>query len=117
MLMTRILCSRSSSRTDWENPSSANLLMQYALQFAYPVFAAIERMFTMLEPGGILGAKYWINKNGAVMLTPTVCSHSTGVISPNGFTTAMPALLTNKSIGLSPVAEIKSETPDGFARS
>src|SRR5438105_4364521 len=33
---------RTSSRTDCEKPSSANLLMQYALQFGKPVLAAIE---------------------------------------------------------------------------
>jgi hypothetical protein len=41
-------------------------------------------MLTMLEPGGIAGAKCCININGAVTLTPTVCSHSTDVISQKG---------------------------------
>jgi hypothetical protein len=45
--------SRNSSRIDCENPSKANLLMQYALQLAKPFLAAIERILTMLEPGGI----------------------------------------------------------------
>src|SRR5437762_10110770 len=39
------------------------------------------------------------------------------VISPNGFTTAMPALLTNRSSGSFPTAAIRSDTPDGIARS
>src|SRR5438552_911399 len=96
--MTRIFRSRNSSRTHCKNPSSANLLMQYALQLAKPLLAATERMFTTLEPGGILGARCCVNMKGAVILTPTVCSHSICVISPNGFTTATPALFTRKSI-------------------
>ena len=57
-------------------------------------------MLTTLEPGGIRGAKRCVNRNGAVTFTPTVCSHSIDVISVNGFTIAMPALFTSKSIGV-----------------
>src|SRR5207244_11722016 len=111
--MTLILRSRNSSRTDWENPSSANLLMQYALQLAKPVLAAIERMFTMLDPGGMFGAKCCVNVNGAVTFTPSVCSHSVGVISPNGFTIAMPALFTSRPNGSLPTVQTASEIPAG----
>jgi hypothetical protein len=76
--------------------------MQYALQFANPVFAAMERILTMLEPGGMCGEKCCISVNGAVILTPTVCSHSTDVISQKGFTIAMPALFTSRFSGFFP---------------
>src|SRR6266496_3843993 len=109
--------SRNSSRTHCENPSRANLLMQYALQLGKPLLAAIERIFTTLDPGGIREAKCCVNINGAVIFTPTVCSHSIVVISVNGFTTATPALFTSKSIGPFPTSAMRSETPGGFARS
>src|SRR6266496_6284578 len=117
MLITRILRSRNSSRMDCENPSSANLLMQYALQLENPLLAATERIFTMLDPGGRRGAKRCVKRNGAVILTPTVCSHSIVVISVNGFTTATPALFTSKWIGSLPTSAIRSDTAEGFARS
>src|SRR5947199_6733723 len=91
--------------------------MQYALQLGKPVLAAMERIFTTLDPGGIRGAKCCVSINGAVILTPTVCSHSIVVISVNGFTTATPALFTSKSIGSLPASAIRSETAEGFARS
>src|SRR6266481_8959183 len=116
-LITRILRSRNSSRTDCENPSSANLLMQYALQLVKPLLAAMERIFTTLDPGGIRGAKCCVSINGAVIFTPTVCSHSTVVISVNGFTTATPALFTSKSIDPLPTSAIRSDTPENLAKS
>src|SRR4029453_7256927 len=73
-------------------------------------------MFTTLDPGDIRGAKCCVNKNGAVILTPTVCCHSTDVISPNCFTTAMPALFTSRSSGSFPTSAMRSETPDETAR-
>ena len=85
--------------------------MQYALQLGKPVLAAMERIFTTLDPGGIRGAKCCVSINGAVILTPTVCSHSIVVISVNGFTTATPALFTSKSIG--PLAGLGDQVRDG----
>ena len=91
--------------------------MQYALQLGNPLLAATERIFTMLDPGGIRGAKCCVSMNGAVMFTPTVCFHSIWVISMNGFTTATPALFTSKSIRSLPTSAIKSDTPAVIARS
>src|SRR5438045_9733521 len=91
--------------------------MQYALQFGKAVLAATERMLTMLEPGGIRGAKRCVNRNGAVTFTPTVCSHSIDVISVNGFTIAIPAVFTSKSIEGRPTSAMSSETPRAAARS
>src|SRR5438093_11284594 len=112
MLITRILRSRNSSRMDCENPSSANLLMQYALQFAKPLLAATERIFTMLDPGGRRGAKRCVKRNGGVILTPTVCSHSIVVISVDGLTTPTPAYSTSNPIDSLPPSAVRAATAE-----